>query len=55
MEQQLMKNFLKIQDKIEEIFNCEELHIKQIADLDRYIDMQRKIYQAIMSSKKGDK
>lgn len=52
MEQQLQENFLKIQLKIEAIFDKGELHVKQISDLERYIGMQSDIVKAIAVMKK---
>jgi hypothetical protein len=54
MESELIKNFYNVQRKIEEIVMNNELHIKQISDLDRYVHMQKEIIislSALRSSK----
>jgi hypothetical protein len=43
----LMDNFKAIQDRIDEIKAMKQLDIKQISDLQRYVEMQMNITHAI--------
>lgn len=52
MEERLQQNFLEIQAKINSIFASGELHIKQIADLERYVLMQKHIVESMLVAKK---
>jgi hypothetical protein len=47
MEEKLLRNFNYIQGKIDEICNQNSLDIKQISDLQRYIEMQKNIVYAL--------
>lgn len=47
MEEKLKQNFLQVQAKIDDIFASRELHIKQIADLERYFLMQKHITESL--------
>jgi hypothetical protein len=47
MKLYLQNNFYKIQGKIEALLSKEDLHIKEIADLERYIQMQKNIAESL--------
>lgn len=47
MEERLKENFDYIQKRIEEIKSLRYIDIKQISDLQRYIEMQKHIAQSL--------
>jgi hypothetical protein len=53
MEQQLRDSFTFIQSKIEEIKACKNIDIKQISDLQRYIEMQKNIIDSLFALSAG--
>lgn len=58
MKIDLINNFNKIQEKINKILNDnEELSIHQLADLERYVNMQNTIIKtlSLINRNKGDK
>lgn len=48
MNEELLKNFEYIQQRINDIKKQEKIDIKQISDLQRYIEMQKNILDSIL-------
>ncbi len=48
MEKQLLENFEYIQLKINDIKKQEKIDIKQISDLQRYVEMQKNILESLL-------
>jgi hypothetical protein len=53
MEQELRSNYAFIQSKIEEIKACKFIDIKQISDLQRYVNMQKDIIDSLFALNAG--
>lgn len=53
MEKDLRSNYAFIQSKIEEIKACTTIDIKQISDLQRYVEMQKNIIDSLFALSAG--